>query len=60
MSPEQHKEYAQHLEYLVSPDRDVVFWDDADWGVVFLLAHATAAQRSEALLRTINKWDDSK
>jgi hypothetical protein len=26
----------------------------------FALAHATARQRAEAFLRTLNKWDDSK
>ena len=38
--------YATHLQRIVEPHRHVL--------------HATAAQRAEAFLRTLNLWDDSK
>lgn len=40
--------YAQWLRELTSSNRR------------FLIAHATAAQRAEAFLRTIGKWEDAK
>jgi len=45
--------FVKHLENIVSRDPDAHLWS---WA----LLHATAAQRAEALLRTLNLWDDNK
>lgn len=31
---------------------------EGEYGGIFVLLHATAAQRSEAFLRTLGKWED--
>lgn len=45
--------YMTHLRHIIVRDIDKA----VEW---FNLATATATQRAEAFLRTINKWDDSK
>lgn len=42
-----HEKYYHELVSVTTVDR-------------FYLIHATAAQRAEAFLRTLNLWDDSK
>ena len=55
----QRLQYVRTLVEVMFPQlRGVIFGLDAAYG--WHLAHATAAQRAEAFLRTIGKWDDSK
>lgn len=48
----QREAYADCLDRIgILTDEMTIDWDD-----VFLVAHATAAQRAEAFLRTLGKW----
>jgi len=49
----QQEEFLLHLGKCVDPGLDDL---QHDWNVV----HASAAQRCEAFLKTLNLWDDSK
>ena len=48
----------QHRNYI----KELVFLPKAEWTDVYeevmVVAHATAAQRAEAFLKTIGKWED--
>lgn len=52
----------QREQYADALDKIGILTDDMtiDWDDVFQVAHATAAQRSEALLKTLNLWDPTK
>lgn len=47
-------EYMQELGFLINGSRIPPIL----WGSLYHYAHATAAQRAEALLKTIGKWVD--
>jgi hypothetical protein len=47
--------YAEHLERICRSQSAMKFAAPGVW-----LVHATAAQRAEAFLRTIGKWEDGR
>ena len=56
--------YANNLMHVVGPDGETDMVDDyGEWSTspttsVFAMLHATAAQRAEAFLKTIGKWEE--
>jgi len=66
LTPQQWCGYLGHLATLGGFDRDIQTYDKdggftADFVMLFrTMAHATAAQRAEAFIRTLNLWNDSK
>lgn len=54
LTDEQQSDYGERLASLVPYNGRSVHRD------IFRMAHATAAQRAEAFLRTIGKWEESE
>ncbi len=54
LTMEQQSDCGEHLLALVPYNGGGVYRD------IFKAAHATAAQRAEAFLRTLGKWEDDK
>ena len=58
LTPEQWVEYAHQLAAVTSPKLNNPYQSALAWEVVWLILHASASQRAEALLKTIGKWED--
>lgn len=59
LTEEQLCVYAHYLAQFTVNMPAVAWWDQSA-AEVAKIAHATAAQRCEAILRTLNLWDDKK
>jgi predicted sulfurtransferase len=59
LEPEQVNQFAAELSGIVLENREKYWWDLTS-NEVGHVANATAAQRAEAFLRTIGKWEDDK
>jgi hypothetical protein len=54
LNPDQQKQF---IEYLIEGETHHEYCTEMLWDSSWLAAHATAAQRAEAFLRTIGKWE---
>jgi len=59
LEPEQVDQFAAELSGIVLENRKKYWWDLTS-NEVGHVANATAAQRAEAFLRTIGKWEDDE
>jgi alpha-N-acetylglucosamine transferase len=59
LEPEQVDQFAVELSGIVLENRKKYWWDLTS-NEVGHVANATAAQRAEAFLRTVGKWEDDK
>jgi hypothetical protein len=57
LEPEQVNQFAAELSGIVLENREKYWWDLTS-NEVGHVANATAAQRAEAFLRTIGKWEE--
>ncbi len=59
LEPDQVDQFAAELSGIVLENREKYWWDLTS-NEVGHVANATAAQRAEAFLRTIGKWEEGK
>jgi hypothetical protein len=59
LEPDQVNQFAAELSGIVLENREKYWWDLTS-NEVGHVANATAAQRAEAFLRTVGKWEDDK
>lgn len=55
LNPDQQKRF---IEYLIEGEAHDEYCTEMLWDSSWVAAHATAAQRAEAFLRTIGKWEE--
>jgi hypothetical protein len=59
LEPDQVDQFAAELSGIVLENREKYWWDLTS-NEVGHVANATAAQRAEAFLKTVGKWEDDK
>lgn len=57
LNPDQQKRF---IEYLIEGEAHDEYCTEMLWDSSWVAAHATAAQRAEAFLRTLGKWEEAK
>ena len=56
LNPDQQKRF---IEYLIEGEAHDEYCTEMLWDSSWVAAHATAAQRAEAFLRAIGKWEET-
>lgn len=60
LDPHVRNDFIAHLWSVTGNMPSANFWTEYNFRGLYACTHATAAQRAEAFLRTIGKWEDGK
>ena len=58
LTEQQQIDYAELLDSLTPEGVSVIYGDDHTWRGAFHIAHATPAQKAEAFLKALSKWQE--